>query len=304
MAAAVKKKKVKGSTWQFWAIILIPLIIIMVFNYLPMLGIVIAFKDYSPRKGIMGSDWVGLKYIMQFLTSPSSVKVIRNTFILGFYQLVFTFPIPIILAIALNECRRVRFKKFVQMITYAPYFISTVILVGILMQVTDMRTGIMNRIIGIFGIAPINFFGYKDMFRGLFVGSGIWQTMGYSAVIYIASLAGVSPELKEAAICDGASRMQRIRHVDIPAIFPTIVTMFIFNCGNIINIGFEKVYLMQNSVNLPKSELIATFVYKVGLSNGNYSFATAAGLFNSVVSFVLLVFVNQISKKLTDTSLF
>lgn len=195
-------------------------------------------------------------------------------------------------------------KKFVQMITYAPYFISTVILVGILMQVTDMRTGIMNRIIGLFGAGPVNFFGDKDMFRGLFVGSGVWQTMGYSAVIYLASLAGVSPELKEAAICDGATRMQRIVHVDIPAIFPTIVTMFIFNCGNIINIGFEKVYLMQNSVNLPKSELIATFVYKVGLSSGNYSFATAAGLFNSVVSFVLLVVVNQISKKLTDTSLF
>lgn len=209
MAAAVKKKKkIKGSTWQFWAIIAIPMVLILVFNYIPMLGIVIAFKDYSPRKGIFGSDWVGMKYLMQFLTSPSSVKVIRNTFILGFYQLIFSFPVPIILAIALNECRQARFKKFVQMITYAPYFISTVILVGILMQVTDMRTGIMNRIIGLFGAGPVNFFGDKDMFRGLFVGSGVWQTMGYSAVIYLASLAGVSPELKEAAICDGATRMQ------------------------------------------------------------------------------------------------
>ena len=190
------------------------------------------------------------------------------------------------------------------MITYAPYFISTVVMVGMLMQMTDLRIGIINKLLGLFGVGPVNFFGDVDIFRSLYVWSGVWQTAGYSAIIYIAALAGVSPELKEAAICDGATRMQRIVHVDIPAIFPTIVTMFIFNCGNIINIGFEKVYLMQNSVNLPKSELIATFVYKVGLSSGNYSFATAAGLFNSVVSFVLLVVVNQISKKLTDTSLF
>ena len=304
MNKMIKKKKRRNSTWQFWAIILIPLVLVFVFNYIHMFGVIIAFEDFSPRKGILGSDWVGLKYVIQFLTSQSSTKVIKNTFILGIYQLIFTFPVPIILAVSLNECRSRHIKKFVQLITYAPYFISTVVLVGILMQVTDMRIGIINRIIGIFNIGPINFFGDKDLFRGLFVGSGIWQTMGYSAVIYLASLAGVSMELKEAAICDGANRLKRICHVDIPGIFPTIVTMFIFNCGNIINIGFEKAYLMQNSVNMPKSELISTFVYKVGLSNANYSFATAAGLFNSVISFVLLIIVNQISKKLTDTSLF
>lgn len=304
MNKIIKKKKRRNSTWQFWAIILIPLILVFIFNYIPMFGVIIAFEDFSPRKGILGSDWVGLKYVIQFLTSQSSTKVIKNTFILGIYQLIFTFPVPIILAVSLNECRSRHIKKFVQLITYAPYFISTVVLVGILMQVTDMRIGIINRIIGIFNIAPVNFFGDKDLFRGLFVGSGIWQTMGYSAVIYLASLAGVSMELKEAAICDGANRLKRICHVDIPGIFPTIVTMFIFNCGNIINIGFEKAYLMQNSVNMPKSELISTFVYKVGLSNANYSFATAAGLFNSAISFVLLIIVNQISKKLTDTSLF
>ena len=304
MNKMIKKKKRRNSTWQFWAIILIPLVLVFVFNYIPMFGVIIAFEDFSPRKGILGSDWVGLKYVIQFLTSQSSTKVIKNTFILGIYQLIFTFQVPIILAVSLNECRSRHIKKFVQLITYAPYFISTVVLVGILMQVTDMRIGIINRIIGIFNIGPINFFGDKDLFRGLFVGSGIWQTMGYSAVIYLASLAGVSMELKEAAICDGANRLKRICHVDIPGIFPTIVTMFIFNCGNIINIGFEKAYLMQNSVNMPKSELISTFVYKVGLSNANYSFATAAGLFNSVISFVLLIIVNQISKKLTDTSLF
>ena len=304
MNKMIKKKKRRNSTWQFWAIILIPLVLVFVFNYIPMFGVIIAFEDFSPRKGILGSDWVGLKYVIQFLTSQSSTKVIKNTFILGIYQLIFTFPVPIILAVSLNECRSRHIKKFVQLITYSPYLISTVVLVGILIQVTDMRIGMINRIFGIFNIGPINFFGDKDLFRGLFVGSGIWQTMGYSAVIYLASLAGVSMELKEAAICDGANRLKRICHVDIPGIFPTIVTMFIFNCGNIINIGFEKAYLMQNSVNMPKSELISTFVYKVGLSNANYSFATAAGLFNSVISFVLLIIVNQISKKLTDTSLF
>lgn len=304
MENKTRKLRRKNSIWQFWAIIAVPLVLVFVFSYIPMFGIVIAFKDFSPRKGIMGSDWVGLKYVIQFLTSPSSVRVIKNTFLLGIYQLLFSFPLPIILAISLNECRSNGVKKFVQMITYAPYFISTVVLVGILMQVTDMRIGILNRLLGLLGAAPINFFGDKDLFRGLFVGSGIWQTMGYTAVIYLASLSSVSTELKEAAICDGASRLKRICHVDVPGIAPTIVTMFIFNCGNVINIGFEKAYLMQNSVNIPKSELISTFVYKVGLSNANYSFATAAGLFNSVISFALLIIVNQISKKLTDTSLF
>lgn len=302
-AAVKKRRKMKKTTWQFWAIIALPLIYIIVFYYIPMGGIVIAFKDFSLRKGIWGSDWAGLKYLKQFLTSPSSVKVIKNTFILGIYQLLFSFPIPVILAICLNECGSKHIKKSVQMITYAPYFISTVVLVGILMQITDLRIGIVNRVLSLIGIGPVNFFGDADLFRGLFVGSGIWQTAGYSAVVYIAALAGVSPELKEAAICDGANRVQRIFHVDFPAILPTVVTMFIFNCGNIINIGFEKAYLMQNSINISKSELISTFVYKIGLSNGDYSFATAAGLFNSVISFVLLVIVNQISKKLTETSL-
>lgn len=302
--AAVKKRTgTKKTNWQFWAIIALPLLYIIIFYYIPMGGIVIAFKDFSLRKGIWGSDWAGLKYVKQFLTSPSSVKVIKNTFILGIYQLLFSFPVPVILAICLNECGSKRFKKGVQMITYAPYFISTVVLVGILMQITDLRIGIVNRVLGLLGIGPVNFFGDADLFRGLFVGSGIWQTAGYSAVVYIAALAGVSPELKEAAICDGANRLQRIYHVDIPAILPTVVTMFIFNCGNIINIGFEKAYLMQNSINISKSELISTFVYKIGLSDGNYSFATAAGLFNSAISFALLVIVNQISKKLTETSL-
>lgn len=300
---SLRKRRIKNDNWQFWAILAIPLTYVIVFAYIPMGGIVLAFKDYSIRKGIFGSDWVGLQYFKQFLMSPSSLKVITNTLVLGFYSLLASFPIPIVLAVGLNEVRAAKFKKSVQMITYAPYFISTVVLVGILMQMTDLRTGLFNNFLGLFGINPINFFGDPKLFRHLYVWSGVWQTAGYSAIIYIAALAGVSTELKEAALCDGATRLQRIWHVDLPAIRPTIVTMLIFACGNMINIGFDKVYLMQNNMNMSVSEVISTFVYKVGLVNADYGFSTAAGLFQSVVSFIMLMVVNQISKKIAETSL-
>lgn len=303
MVPEKKRNKIKTANWQFWLIIALPLIYAIVFAYIPMGGIVLAFKDYSIRKGIFGSDWVGLKYFKQFLLSPSSLKIIMNTLILGIYSLAVCFPVPILFAVGLNEMRSIKYKKFIQMITYAPYFISTVVLVGMMMQMMDLRTGIFNKVLALFGAGPVNFFGDVNIFRSLYVFSGLWQTMGYSAIIYIAALAGVSPELQEAAICDGASRMQRIWHVDLPCILPTIVTMLIFNCGSIMNIGFDKVFLMQNSLNIAKSEVISTFVYKVGLVNSDFGFSTAAGLFNSIVSFTLLVVVNKLSKKLTETSL-
>lgn len=299
----VKGNKIKSSNWQFWLIIALPCIYAIVFAYIPMGGILMAFEDYSPRRGFLGSDWVGLKHFQRFLTSTSSVQIIKNTFILGVYNLVVSFPIPIILAVAINEIQAKFFKKAVQMITYAPYFISVVVLVGMLMQMTDLRTGIFNNILVAMGFDPVNFFGDAKMFRHLYVWSGVWQTAGYSAIIYIAALAGVSPELKEAAVMDGASRMQRILHVDLPCIMPTIIIMLIMSCGNIINIGFDKVFLMQNTMNAGVSEVISTFVYKVGITNADYGFSTAAGLFQSVVSFVLLVSVNQISKKFTENSL-
>ncbi len=298
-----RRNKINNSNWQFWAIIAVPVLYAFVFAYIPMGGILLAFKDYSFRKGILGSDWVGLTYIKQFLTSPSSKTVILNTLALGVYSLVVLFPIPIFLAIGLNEIKCVRYKKFIQMITYAPYFISTVVLVGMMMQIMDLRSGILNLLLQKIGVKPINFFGEESLFRSVYVWSGLWQTAGYSAVLYIASLAGVNPELKEAAICDGASRLQRIHHVDIPSIMPTIITMLIFNCGSVMSIGFDKAYLMQNSLNAGKSEVIATFVYKVGLMNSDFGFATAAGLFQSVISFSLLVIVNWICKKVTQTSL-
>lgn len=299
-----KKSKLRsGYNWQFWAIIAIPIIYAFLFAYVPMGGIVMAFQKYSPRKGILGSEWVGLKYFKQFFRTPSSRKIIFNTLRLGIYSLVAGFPIPILLAIGLNEMRSKKYKKFIQMVTYAPYFISTVVMVGIMMRIMDLRTGIVNKAIQALGMEPINFFGNVNIFSSLYVWSGIWQGAGYSSIIYIAALAGVSPELQEAAIVDGANRLQRILHVDLPCIVPTIITMLIFNCASIMNIGFDKVYLMQNDMNLNRSEVISTFVYKVGLTNGDFSFSTAAGLFQSVVSFVLLVIVNKICKKLTETSL-
>lgn len=298
-----KRNKIKNANWQFWLIIALPLLYAIIFAYVPMSGIIIAFQDYSIRKGPLGSRFVGLKHFESFLMSPSSVKVIKNTLILGFYSLLASFPIPILLAVAINESRLQRFKKTVQMVTYAPYFISTVVMVGILMQMTDLRIGVLNKFIGIFGVGPINFFGDPSIFRSLYVWSGVWQTAGYSAIIYIAALSGVSKELKEAAVVDGATRIQRIIHVDLPGIRPTVVTMLIFAVGGIINIGFDKVYLMQNGLNISVSEVIATFVYKVGLVNVDYGFSTAAGLFQSIVSFIMLVSVNWFAKKITETSL-
>lgn len=262
-----------------------------------------AFERYSPKKGLFGSEWVGLANFKQFFSSPSSLRVIWNTLRLGLYSLIAGFPLPIIFAVALNEISARKFKKTVQMVSYAPYFISTVVLVGMLIQVTDPRLGIINKIISALGGKPINFMGEPGMFDHLYVWSGIWQSLGYNSVIYIAALSGVSKELQEAAVVDGATRLQRIWHVDLPAIRPQIIILLIFNVGSILNIGFEKIYLMQNKLNMTNSEIIATFVYRVGLVNADYGFSTAVGLFNSVISLILLTVTNAIAKRLTDTSI-
>lgn len=289
--------------WQFYLLIALPLIYIIIFCYVPMPGVLMAFERYSPQKGLIGSEWVGLQHFQQFLSSPSSLRIIWNTLRIGLYSLIAGFPIPIILAVAINEVGNKKFKKSVQMITYAPYFISTVVLVGILSQITDPRLGVVNKIIEMFGGEAINFMGNPAMFDHLYVWSGIWQGVGYSAVIYIAALAGVSKELQEAAIVDGASRWKRIWHVDLACIRPQIIIMLIFNVGNVLNIGYEKIYLMQNDLNIQRSEVISTFVYKVGLVNADYGFSTAVGLFNAIISIILLTVTNMIAKKVSDTSI-
>jgi putative aldouronate transport system permease protein len=289
--------------WQFYLLIIPPVLYFIIFKYIPMVNSVIAFKDYNVVAGIWASEWAGLKYFKLFFDNPNFWPLVKNTSILSLYTLTVGFPIPILLALMLNEIRQGVFKRSVQMVTYAPYFISTVVIVSMLTLVLSPRLGIVNDFLGIFGIESINFLGEQSMFRSVYVWSDVWQHTGYNAIIYIAALAGVNPELYEAAKVDGASRLQKILHIDLPSIMPVMVIILILNVGNVMAIGFEKVYLLQNPLNLGTSEIIATYVYKVGLLNANFSFATAVGLFNSVINLILLVSVNAIAKRISNNSL-
>lgn len=289
--------------WQLYLMLVLPVTYLLIFAYLPMGGAIIAFKDYSIRGGIWGSDWVGLKHFKNFFTTPDFRNLMRNTLILSLYSLIISFPMPILLALAINEMRGRHYKKMVQMVTYLPYFISTVVLVGIMQNIFSVRTGLVNNMITLLGGTAVDFMGKPELFRSLYVWSGVWQGMGYSAVIYIAALASVDISQTEAAIIDGAGRFARVWNVDIPAIMPTIVIQLILAVGSIMSLGFEKVYLMQNPVNMQSSEIISTFVYKRGLINFQYSYATAVGLFNSVCNLVLIVLANMFSKKVNETSL-
>jgi putative aldouronate transport system permease protein len=289
--------------WQLYAILLLPLAYIVIFNYVPMYGVQLAFKRFSASKGIADSPWVGLRYFQIFFTSPSSLRIIWNTLSVSVYSIAVNFLFPIILAVALNETRSKGFKRAAQMVTYAPYFISTVVMIGLVMQVLDPRLGIVNRAIVALGGSEVNFMGEPKYFQSIYVWSGLWQTLGYSAIIYLAALSGVSPELQEAAIIDGCNRGQRIRHVDLPSIAPTIAIMLILSFGFVMSVGFEKVFLMQNNLNMGSAEIIATYVYKVGLVNADFGFATAIGLLNSVVNVVLLLSANGIAKRLGQPGL-
>ncbi len=289
--------------WQLYLLVIPPLIYFIVFKYIPMSNAVIAFKNYNVVKGIWGSDWIGFKNFDSFFHNPVFLTLVGNTFILSVYVLIASFPIPIILALALNELRQGIFKRSVQMVTYAPYFISTVVVVSMTILMLAPRLGILNRGLGFFGIGATDFLGNPDFFRHVYVWSDVWQTTGYSAVIYLAALSGIDPALHESAKIDGASRLQRIRHVDLPGIMPTAVIILVLAVGNIMAIGFEKAFLFQNPLNLSQSEIIATYVYKTGLLNADFSGATAVGLFNSVINLVLLLMVNTIAKRITGNGL-
>lgn len=289
--------------WQLYILILPALIYFLVFCYAPMYGIQLAFKDYNALLGITKSPWVGFDHFIRFFRSYQFEKLLKNTISLSLWQLILGFPIPVILALSLNYARNAKFKRFVQTITYAPHFISIVVLVGMLNIFFAIKGGIVNQIITAFGGEAILFMGKEKYFQPLFVGSGIWQNMGWNAIIYLATLSGVSPELHEAAVMDGASKIKRVLHIDLPSILPTIIIMLILNFGQLMGIGFEKAYLMQNSLNMGKSEIIATYVYKIGLIDAQYGFATAVGLFNSIINFILLIVVNKISSKVSETSL-
>ncbi|MCU6711190.1 ABC transporter permease subunit [Paenibacillus sp. J5C_2022] len=271
-----------------------------------MAGVQIAFKEYDFTKGVWGSEWIGWDNFQRFFNSYQFSKIIWNTLSLSFYSLLIGFPLPILFALVLNSFTGHRFKKLVQSVSYMPHFISTVVIVGMLVQIFNPRTGAFGSLYTMLTdkIMP-DILANQDAFQHLYVWSGIWQSIGWSSIIYIAALSSVDEHLHEAAQIDGASRLQRVRHIDFPSILPTATIMLILAAGNIMDVGFEKVFLMQNNLNLAKSEVISTYVYKVGLTigTGDFSFATAIGLFNSVINFILLIGVNFAAKRLSDTSL-
>ncbi|RVX42728.1 putative aldouronate transport system permease protein [Nonomuraea polychroma] len=289
--------------WQLYLLIVVPLVYFVVFKYVPMTNAVIAFKDYNVVEGIWGSEWVGFKHFSAFFSNPVFWNLVENTFLLSVYFLLAGFPIPIILALALNEVRLRWFKRTVQMVTYAPYFISTVVIVSMVILILSPRIGFMDRAFGFFGVDAPNLLADADYFRHIYVWSDIWQTAGYSAVIYMAALSGIDPSLYEAARVDGATRLQKIIHVDIPGIMPTAIIILILGVGNIMAVGFEKAFLLQNPLNLGTSEIIATYVYKVGLLNADFSQATAVGLFNSLINLLLLIGVNFAAKRISGSGL-
>lgn len=287
--------------------LLLPVLYIIIFAYVPMGGLVMAFKDYSVRKGIFGSDWVGLVHFKKFFSSYYCKRIIRNTLVLSVYSIVAGFPIPVCFALLVNNVRNSRFRKVIQTIVNLPHFISTTVMVGILFQVFNSRTGFYGAIGELLtGEYPPDILGSPAVFRHMYVWSGIWQGFGWSSIIYTVALSAVDPEYHEAAQIDGATRFQRILHVDFPCILPSIIITLILRMGSVMSIGFEKVYLMQNGLNMEVSDIISTYVYQVGLAASgisDFSYATAVGLFNSVVNLVLISAVNWISGKVSETSL-
>jgi putative aldouronate transport system permease protein len=289
--------------WQLYLLIIAPMAYILIFKYIPMYGAQIAFRDYSVIKGFSGSHFVGLKHFQSFFQSPNFWLLIKNTLGISLYSLAVGFPAPIILALALNEIKSVKFKKTVQMVTFAPFFISTVVMVSMIIIFLSPRLGFVDYIVRGLGFESINFMGTPGHFKSIYVLSNVWQGIGYGAVIYLAALAGINPELYEAAKVDGASRFQKMLNVDIPGIAPAAIVLLILNVGQIMNVGFEKIYLMQNPLNVSTSEVISTYVYKMGLLGANFSFSSAVDLFNSVINLLLLITVNSIAKRISESSL-
>ena len=289
--------------WQYYILLLPALAYFLIFCYGPMYGAQIAFRDFNARDGITGSEWEGFAHFERFFRSPNFTRLLRNTFVISAYGLVAGFPLPIILALSLNELQNSKVKKVAQTITYAPHFISTVVMCGMIIAFTNPSTGIINKLIVPLGGEAIPFMSESALFPSIYVWTGVWQGTGWGSVIYFAALSGVDPQLLEAATLDGASRWQKIWYINLPTLVPTIVIMLIMNCGNLLSVGYEKVFLLQNALNMNTAEVISTYVYKTGLVSGQYDFSTAIGLFNSVINLVLLVVVNTISRRISENSL-
>jgi putative aldouronate transport system permease protein len=290
--------------WGLYLLMVPAMAIFICFTYMPMYGVIIAFKDFRPAQGIWGSRWVGLKYFERYFDSYMFTNTIINTLVISLYTLVVTFPLPILLALMCNQMYAKRFKKVFQVSTYLPHFISTVVMCGMIIMFLSPSSGVIPRILGIAGIKMGDLMGNANAFSSIYVWSEVWQHVGWDSIMYIAALSSVDPQLYEAAEVDGANKWQKILAIDIPMLVPTMVTLFILRCGSLLGVGFEKVYLLQNDLNIAKSEIISTYLYKMGLKSNQYSYSAAIGLFNNVVNFVILILVNQISKSIGDTSLF
>ncbi|MBS5026842.1 MAG: sugar ABC transporter permease [Clostridiales bacterium] len=295
-------KQILKKNWVCYLFILPMLIYVIIFNYIPMYGIQLAFKDYRVADGIWGSAWVGLKHFKTFFESYQFKDLLWNTLSLSLYSLIAGFPMPIIFALLLNYITNVKLKKVVQMVTYAPHFISTVVYCGMILIFLS-SDGVINQLLKLIGIDSVAFLTNPSNFRHIYVWSGVLQNIGWGSIMYISVLTSVDPTLHEAATVDGATRFQRLLHIDLPAIVPTMVIMLIMRAGEIMDLGFEKAFLLQNNINLDYSEIIATYVYKIGIQGGQFSYSSAIGLFNNVINMVLLVVVNKIAKKVSDVSL-
>ena len=274
----------------------------IIFHYVPMYGAVIAFKNFNPAKGILGSSWVGFKHFTDFFTDYYFVRILRNTLTISLSSIIFGFPAPIILALLINELKSRKFVRITQTITYLPHFISMVVVAGMIKELTASN-GIINDITAFFGAERVTMLTRKDMFVPLFVISGIWQEVGWGSIVYIAALSGIDPSLYQAAMIDGAGRGRQLLHITLPGILPTIVTLFILRMGAVLNVGFEKIILLYNPATIETADVISSFVYRKGIGDANYSYATAVGLFNSVINFLMLILSNKLSKKFSETSL-
>ncbi len=291
--------------WPYYVLLLPALAYFIIFCYGPMYGVQIAFKDFKIKRGFAASPWADpwYKYFRQFFESYYAWNIIRNTLVLSVYSLVCGFPIPVILALSMDEMKNQRLKKTVQTITYAPNFIAVVVMCGMILTFTSQTGGLINNFIQKLGGTPVPFMYKANLFPHIYVWTGIWQSMGWSSVIYFAALSGIDPQLLEAATLDGASRFQKIVHVKLPSVMPIMIIQLILNTGSLLNVGYEKVYLLQNSLNLDTSEIISTYVYKRGLVDAQYSFSTAVGLAQSIVSFVMVAIVNTVANRVSETSL-
>lgn len=302
----MKKRKATAirKSIPLYVLLLPSAILLFCFAYLPLGGLIIAFKHYSPSLGIFGSRWVGFDNFMQFFKSYQFPITIKNTLVLSLYGLIVGTPLPVALALMCNQMRTKMFKKVFQVVTYLPHFISTMVMCGIILIILSPSNGLIANIFQLFGHEAPNLMGSAGAFKHVYVLSDIWQHLGWNSIIYLAALSGIDPTYYEAATIDGATTMQKIKYIDLPLIMPTIVILLVMSAGNILGIGFEKVFLLQNTLNITSSEIISTYVYKMGLQSSQYSLSTAIGLFNTVVNVIVLLVINYIAKKKTDTSLF